>query len=124
MLSRDQIAELRREIEAIQERNAHYRARKGHSYRDRAAHERRKIGLKRSNRNSAIALNESLLRCPRPQKGVLAAGSTGPSFELSFRLPLLYQENSADTEKHFSPLVHLILAGGLRNLGRSASTGA
>lgn len=45
MLTCDQIAELRREIEAIQELNALYRARKDHSYQDRARHERRKIRL-------------------------------------------------------------------------------
>jgi hypothetical protein len=45
MLRRDQIADLRREIEAIQELNAIYRARKDHSFRDRTEHERRKIRL-------------------------------------------------------------------------------
>jgi len=45
MLSRDQIAELRREIEAIQELNALYRARKHHGWRDREDYERLRVRL-------------------------------------------------------------------------------
>lgn len=45
MLSREQIAELRREIEAIEELNTIYRAKKNHGYRDREEHERRKVRL-------------------------------------------------------------------------------
>jgi len=45
MLSRDQIAELRREIEAIQELTALYRARKHHGWRDREDHERLRVRL-------------------------------------------------------------------------------
>jgi hypothetical protein len=39
------IAELRREIESIQELNAIYRSQKYHSYQDKAAYEKRKIKL-------------------------------------------------------------------------------
>jgi hypothetical protein len=45
MLSLDQIAELRRGIEALQELSALYRARNYHSYQDRADLERREIRL-------------------------------------------------------------------------------
>jgi hypothetical protein len=61
MLSRDQIAALRREIEAIQELNAIYRARKDHSFRDRTDNERRQIRLEE--------IKQKLLDCTRVTPG-------------------------------------------------------
>jgi hypothetical protein len=61
MLSRDQIADLRREIQAIQKLNALYRARKDHSYQDKVGHERRKIRLEE--------IKQKLLDCTRVTPG-------------------------------------------------------
>jgi len=57
MRRRDQIGELRCEVEAIEELNALYRARKYHGYQDRAGHERRKVRLEE--------IKQKLLDCTR-----------------------------------------------------------
>ena len=65
MLGLDQIAELRKEIEAILELDALYRARKNHSYQDRADHERRKIRLEEIKQKLLDCARNSST-CPRP----------------------------------------------------------
>jgi hypothetical protein len=49
-----QIAELRREIEGIQELNTIYRNRKLHRHEDQAAHDRRRIRLEEITRQLAV----------------------------------------------------------------------
>jgi len=54
------IAELRREIERIQELNAIYRSREHHSYPERAAHEKRKVRLEEIKQELATLRAKSL----------------------------------------------------------------
>ena len=50
----EQIAELRREIEGIEELNALYRYRKNHQHQDQAAYERRRVRLEEILRQLAV----------------------------------------------------------------------
>jgi hypothetical protein len=53
-----QIADLRREIEGIQELNMIYRSQKPHRHQDQAAHEKRKVRLEEIVRQLAVLRNK------------------------------------------------------------------